>query len=250
MFYSDNERNGNDVGVYPSPITKAGITARKRLSHWNDVAKNTPETRYKDNARYPPSNVGCEESFVSEIFSVIANRVITFINKIITFNEKLSYPSRSAILRKSLNIDALRKDVQKCSHSDVILKDHDPLGNISHRSLNSNRETLGTSKRDIHGASLLRVSTVEGYNRIHKIRHSIIQDKENGTECLLIGYTSSRDCNLTQIRNLGRPYEIQRSLLIRSRLKNRSNRQDHLHPFLILKRTGKKCISKIPSSEM
>ncbi|XP_050458838.1 uncharacterized protein LOC126855334 [Cataglyphis hispanica] len=242
-YMADNERNGNDVGVYPSPITRAGITARKRLSHWNDVAKNTPETRYKDNARYPPSSVGCEESFVSEIFSVIANRVITFINKIITFNGKLSYPNRSVILRKSLNIDALRKDVQKCSHSDVILKDHDLLGNILHRSLDSNRETLGTSKRDIHGASLLRVSTVEEYNRIHKIRHSIIQDKENGAECLLID-TSSRDCNLTQIRNLGRPYEIQRSLLIRSRLKNRSNRQDHPHPLLILKRTEKNVSQK------
>lgn len=185
----------------------------------------------------------CEESFVSEIFSVIANRVITFINKIITLNGKLLYPNRSAILRKSLNIDALRKDVQKCNHPDVILKDHDPLANILHRPLDSNRETLGTSKRDIRGASLLRVSTVEGYDRIHKIRYSIIQDKENGTKCLLID-TSSRDCNLTQIRNLGRPYEVQRSLLIRSRLKDRSNTQDHPHPFLILKRTGKNISQK------
>ncbi|XP_029666295.1 uncharacterized protein LOC115237422 isoform X2 [Formica exsecta] len=242
-YMADNERNGNDIGVYPSPITKAGITARKRLFHWNDVAKNTSETRHKDNARYPPSSVECEESFVSEIFSVIANRVITFVNKIITLNGRLSYPNCGAILRKSVNIDALRRNVPKCNHPDVILKDHDPLASILHRPLDSNREAPGTSKRDIRDASLLRVSTGEGYNRMRKIRHSIIQDKENDMKCLLID-TSSRDCNLTQIRNLGRPYKVQRTLLIRSRLKNRLSTQNHPHPFSLLKRTGKNISQK------
>ncbi|KMR05117.1 hypothetical protein RF55_209 [Lasius niger] len=235
-YMADNERNGNDVGVYPSPITKAGITARKRLSHWNDVAKNSSETRYKDNARYPRSRVECEESFISEIFSVIANRVVTFVNKVITLNGRLPYPNRGAILRKSLNIDALRRDAPIRSHPELILKDHDPLASILHRPLDSNRGTPGTSKRDFRDASLLRISTGEEYGRIHKIRHSIIQDKENGTKCLLIG-TSSRDCD--PIRDLGRPYEVQRSLLIRSRLKDRSSTQDHPRPFSLLKRVGK-----------
>lgn len=167
-----------------------------------------------------------EESFISEMFSVIVNRVVTFVNKVITWNGRL---------RKNLN-DALRRDAPIRSRSELISKDHDPVASISHRSFDSNFETPDTSKRDYRDASLLRVSTGEGCDRIHKIRHSIIQDKENDTKCLLIA-TSSRDCDL--IRDLGRPYEVQRSLLIRSRLKYRSSTQDHPHPFSLLKRTGK-----------
>lgn len=243
FFYTDNERNGNDVGVYPSPITKGGITARKRLSHWNDVAKNSPETRYKDNARYPHSSTKCEESFVSEIFSVIANRVIAFVNKVITLNGRLSYPNRGVIeSKRHLNINPLRGAVTPiCSHPELkrsrILKDHDP--NILHRPFNLNRGILDIiSKRNFRDASLSRVSTGEGYDRMRKIRHSIIQDQENDTKYLLIN-TSSRDCDLTLIRDSGHPYEVQRSLLIRSRLKNRSSTQDPPHPFSLLKRTGK-----------
>ncbi|XP_029173461.1 uncharacterized protein LOC114942295 [Nylanderia fulva] len=240
-YMTDNERSGNDVGVYPSPITKAGITARKRLSHWNDVAKNPPEIRYKDNARYPPSSMECEESFISEMFSVIVNRVVTFVNKVITLNGRL---------RKSLIIDA------PISHRpELISKDHDPVASISDPPFDTNFGTPGTSKRDFRDASLLRISTEAEYGRIHKIRHSIIRDQENNTECLLIA-TSSRDCDL--IRDLGRPYEVQRSLLIRSRLKDRSSTQDHPHPFSLLKRTGKgvskefrqaKCIENVEMIE-
>lgn len=180
----------------------------------------------------------CEENFVSEIFSVIANRVIAFVNKVITLNGRLSYPNRGVIeSKRHLNINALRGSVTSiCSHPELILRDHDP--NIL-RPFDLNKKTFDIiRKRDFRDASLSRVSTGERYDRIRKIRHSIIQDEENDTKYLLIG-TSSRDCDLTLIRDLGRPYEVQKSLLIRSRLKNRSSTQDPPHPFSLLKRTEK-----------
>lgn len=178
----------------------------------------------------------CEESFVSEIFSVIANRVIALVNKAITLNGRLSYPNRGVMeSKRHLNINALRGPVTSvCSNPELILRDHDP--NIL-RPFDLNQKTLDMI-RDFRDASLSRVSTGEGYDRIRKIRHSIIQDQENDAKYLLIG-TSSRECDLTLIRDLGRPYEVQKSLLIRSRLKDRSSTQDPPRPFSLLKRTGK-----------
>lgn len=176
---------------------------------------------------------------MSEIFSVIANRVIAFVNKVITLNGRLSYPNRGVIeSKRHLNINHLREAVAPiCSHPELILKDHDP--NILHRPFNLNRGTPDIiSKCNFRDASLSRVSTGEGYDRTRKIKHSIIQDQENDTKYLLIS-TSSRDCDLTLIRDLGHPYEVHRSLLIRSRLKNRSSTQDPPHPFSLLKRIGK-----------
>ncbi|XP_072761504.1 uncharacterized protein [Anoplolepis gracilipes] len=241
-YMADNERNGNDVRVYPSSITKAGITVRKRLFYWNDVAKNTPETHYKDSANYLRSSVECEESFVSEIFSVIANRVVTFVNKIISLNGRLSCLNRGAILHKNLNINVLRRDTSSCNHPEVILNHHNPPASILHPR-DSNRTTPDTNKCDFRDASLLRVSTEEGYGRMSKIRHSIIQDKKNNTKYLLIR-TSSHDCDLTLNRDLGRPHKVQRNLLIRSRLKDRSSIQDHPHPFSLLKRSRKNVSQK------
>lgn len=152
------------------------ITARKRLSHWNDVAKNSPETRYKDNARYPHSSTKCVKVLFQKYF-VITNRVIAFVNKVITLNGRLSYSNHDVIVSKrSSNINALREAVTPiCNRPQLILKDHDP--NILHHPLNLSRGTLDIiSKCNFRDASLSRVSTGEGYDRIRKIRHSIIQD--------------------------------------------------------------------------
>ncbi|TGZ51491.1 Uncharacterized protein DBV15_02214 [Temnothorax longispinosus] len=189
-YVTDNEKNGGDVGTYPSPITKAGITATKRLSRCNDVTGSTLETLCKNNVPYH-SDVECERSLISKLFSVIGNHVIAFINKIIGMNGRLLYSIRNAIFRKSLNIDVLRRDVPIGDHSELISNDYDPPA-----------------------------------------------DRRNDTRYLLIG-TSRHNRDLILTRDLGRPYKVQKSLLIRSRLKNSLNSQDYPYPFSLLKRTGK-----------
>nr|XP_012232636.1 PREDICTED: uncharacterized protein LOC105678129 isoform X1 [Linepithema humile] len=232
-YVRNNEKNGDDVGIYPSPIRKAGITPAKRLSRCNNVTENTLKTAY--NAPYH-SNLEDEESFVSEIFSIISSRVVSFLKKIIMLNKRLLYPNSSAILRGSLNIDAFRKDAPIRYHSGLNSKDYDPSASILHYPLGSNQGTSRSSKHNFRDTSLLRVSKGEGYARIREIRHSIIEDGENGTKYLLIN-TSDHNRDSISTRNLGRPYEVQKSLLIRSRLKSSLNSQDHPYPFSLLKRT-------------
>ncbi|XP_011871522.1 PREDICTED: uncharacterized protein LOC105564041 [Vollenhovia emeryi] len=227
---TDNEKNGDDVGTYPSPITKAEITTTKRLSRCNDVTESTLETRCKNNVPYH-RDVECEGSFISKFFFIIGNRVIAFVNKIIAMNGRLLYSIRDAILGKNANINVLGKDVPISNHSELISK------NTSHSSSGVNFKSARIGKRNFHDINFLRVSTKKEYNRIRKIKHSIIEDRENDTRYLLIGTSRhNRDSILT--RDLGQPYKVQKSLLIRSRLKNSLNSQDYPHPFSLLKRTG------------
>ncbi|XP_071637666.1 uncharacterized protein [Temnothorax longispinosus] len=236
-YVTDNEKNGGDVGTYPSPITKAGITATKRLSRCNDVTGSTLETLCKNNVPYH-SDVECERSLISKLFSVIGNHVIAFINKIIGMNGRLLYSIRNAIFRKSLNIDVLRRDVPIGDHSELISNDYDPPAGTSHYSFSLNYKTSKISEHDFRNTNLLGISTKRGYNGIRKIKHSIIEDRRNDTRYLLIG-TSRHNRDLILTRDLGRPYKVQKSLLIRSRLKNSLNSQDYPYPFSLLKRTGK-----------
>lgn len=224
----DNEKNEDDAGTYSSPITEANVTtAAEGFSRCNNVTENTLGTLCEDNAPYV-SGVECRESFISEIFSLIGNRVVTLIDKIITLNGNLH--SNRAISRKSISRNGTSiRDLSK-----EILKDCDPLTATFHYPLDPN-QGISRHSRD---ANLLRASTGEGYDKIHKMKHSIIEDRKNGTKYLLIS-TSSHNQDLQSTRDLGHPYEVRRSLLIRSRLKSSINSQDNPHPFSLLKRTKK-----------
>lgn len=185
----------------------------------------------KNSACYCP-DVEHENRFISEILSVIGYHVVAFINKIIALNRKLLY-SLNAILRKSLNIDVFGINASIRYH--YRLKDYDPLANIFY--LGSNQ---GGSRT--HGdTSSVRVSKGEGCIRIHKITHSIIEDKTNDTKYLVID-TSRRNCHLISKCNLGQPHGTRRNLLIRSRLKTHLNSQDcqKERPFSLLKRVPEK----------
>ncbi|XP_011702259.1 PREDICTED: uncharacterized protein LOC105458555 isoform X2 [Wasmannia auropunctata] len=233
---TDNEKNGDEVGTYPSPITKAGITTTKRLSRCNDVTGSTLETLCKNNVPYH-SDVDCEKSLISKLFFIIDNCVTAFINKIIAINGKLLYAFRSAIFRKNLNIDVLRRDVPIGDHPEMISKDYNSFPiSASRYSSGLNYKTSKISKHNFRDTNLLRISAKEEYNGMHNIKHSIIEDKKTDTRYLLID-TSSHNRDLILTRDLGRPYKVQKSLLIRSRLKNSLNSQDYPRPFSLLKRT-------------
>lgn len=180
------------------------------------------------------SDVECEGSLISKLFSVIGNRVIAFINKIIALNGRLLYSIRNAIFHKSINIDVLKRDIG--DYSKLISKDYDPPANTSHYSSDLNYKTVRISRHDFRDTNLLRISTKKGYNGIRKIKHSIIEDQKNNRRYLLIG-TSRHKRDLILTRDLGRPYKVQKNLLIRSRLKNSLNSQDYPYPFSLLKRT-------------
>jgi len=210
---------------------KARITATKRLSRYNDVTGNILETLCKNNVPYHSDMR--KESLISKLFSVIGNSVIAFINKIITINGRLLCVIRNAIFRKSLNINVFRRDVSISDHSELISKDYNSLDRASHYSSSLNYKTSKISKHDFCNTNLW-ISKKE-YNGIRKIKHSIIEDRKNDTKYLLINTSSHNDLLLT--RDLGRPYKVQKSLLIRSRLKNSLNSQDYPHPFSLLKRT-------------
>ncbi|XP_018345994.1 PREDICTED: uncharacterized protein LOC108750767 isoform X2 [Trachymyrmex septentrionalis] len=229
---TDNEKNG-DNGTYSNPITKAGITTTKRLSRCNDATGSTLETLCTNNVPYH-SDVERERSLISKLFFIIGNRMIAFINKIIEImTGKLLYAIRSATFCKS---NVLRRDVPTGNYTKLTLKDSDSFASVSHYSSGLNYKTSKISKYNFHDINLLRISTKEEFNGIRKIKHSIIEDKKNDRRYLLIG-TSSHNCDLILTRDLGRPYKVQRSLLIRSRLKNSLNSQDYPHPFSLLKRT-------------
>jgi len=213
---------------------KARITTTKRLSRYNDVTGNILETLCKNNVSYH-SNVERKESLISKLFSVISNSMTAFINKIITMSGKLLCVTRNAIFRKSLNINVFKRDVPISDYSELISKDYNSLGRASQYSSSLNYKTSKISKHDFCNTNL-RISKEE-YNGIRKIKHSIIEDRKNDTKYLLIGTSNHNDLLLT--RDLGRPYKVQKSLLIRSRLKNSLNSQDYPHSFSLLKRTEK-----------
>ncbi|EZA55339.1 hypothetical protein X777_04793 [Ooceraea biroi] len=232
-FAIDNEKKQDDVGTRSGPITKIGIMIAKCSSHCNDVTEDTSGTLRNSTSDH--HSFGYEESFVSEIFSLISN-MVTFINKIFTLNGRLLRASDNAMLRKSLNTDILRKDAPMHDDPQVNLKDYDPLAGTLHYTLASKQAT-SQSKRDSRDTNLLsRISTGEGCGRIHKVRHSIIEDVESDARYLLIG-TSTHNHDLT--RNFGYPYKVQRNLLLVSRLKNSADSRDQPHPFSLVKRTRK-----------
>lgn len=190
------------------------------------------ETLRTNNVPYH-SDVKRERSLISKLFFIIGNRMIAFINKIETMTGRLFYVICSTIFRKS---NVLRKNVPTGNHPKLISKDSDSFASASHCSSGLNYKTSKISKYDFHDINLLRISTKEESNGIREIKHSIIEDKKNNKRYLSIG-TSSHNCDLILTRDLGRPYKVQRSLLIRSRLKNSLNSQDYPHPFSLLKRT-------------
>lgn len=187
------------------------------------------------------SNVEREGNFISGIFSLIGNRVVTLVNKIITLNGRLIYSSRGVISRKGLNVDTSGKYALVRDRSGKTLKDYESFAATFHYPPDSPSQGTSTSNKHIpHDTNLLRVSTGEGYDRIRKVRHSIIEDGKNGAKYLLIS-TSNHNRDPQLACDLGHPYEVQRSLLIRSRLKNSQNsqHQDLPRPFTLLKRTKK-----------
>ncbi|XP_014483220.1 PREDICTED: uncharacterized protein LOC106748846 [Dinoponera quadriceps] len=97
---ADSKKSGNDVGACPNPITNAGMAATECLFRCNDVRKDSSGTFYKDDVEY-------DSSFISEIFSLIGNRLVTFINKIIALNGRLL--SSDAILRDKEYRGRIRK---------------------------------------------------------------------------------------------------------------------------------------------
>lgn len=183
------------------------------------------------------SDVGFEGNVISKLFSVIGNRVIAFINKVIAMNGRLLYSIRNAISCQNLNTNVLRRDVPMSGYSELISKDYHSPASTSHYPSGLNYKTPRIRKHDFRDASLLRISTKETSNRIRKIKHAIIEDQKNSARYLLIG-TSRHNRDLILTRDLGRPYKVQKSLLIRSRLKNSLNSQDYPRPFSLLKRIG------------
>lgn len=217
--------------TYSRPIAKARIMSGKRSLYHNDVTENTSETMNTNSACYC-SDIEHENRFISEILSVIGYHVVAFINKIITLNRKLLY-SLNAMLRKCLNIYVFGINALILYH--YRLKDYDPLANIFY--LGSNQRGSKTHS----DTNSVRVSKGEECIKIHKMRHSIIEDKTNDTKYLLID-TSTHNCHLISKYNLGQPYGTRRNLLIRSRLKTHLNSQDcqKERPVSLLKRVGKK----------
>lgn len=186
----------------------------------------------------------CEGNVISKLFSVIGNRVIAFINKIIAMNGRLLYSIRNAIFYKNLIIDIFGRDVPN-DHSELISKDYNPSANKSHYSSDLNYKTPKISRYDFRNSNLFRMSTKKGkrdiFNGIRKIKHSIIENQKNDTKYLLIG-TPRHNRHSIITRDLGRPYKVQKSLLIRSRLKNSLNSQDYPNPFSLLKRIGENAL--------
>lgn len=230
--------NEKKEGTHSRPIARVRITTGNRLLRRNDdVAENTAETMNKNSTCFHP-NVEYRNRFISEIISVIGHHVVAFVNKIIALNRKLLY-SLSAILRKCLNIDVLR--INASVRYICGLNDYDQLANILYHPLDSNQGS--PSKHGSRDAEAMRVSKAESCIRIHKIRHSIIEDKINDIKYLFTD-TSRHNCRLISKRNWGQLYRTRRSLLIRSRLKTYLNSQDREreHPFSLLKHARKKLI--------
>lgn len=181
----------------------------------------------------------CEGSLISKLFSVIGNRVIAFVNKIIAINGRLLYSICNAVFHKNL-VNIFRRNVPIGNHSELISQDYDQSASTSHYSSDLNKKTPRISRHDFRNTNL-RISTKKGKreksNGICKIKHSIIEDQKNDTRYLLID-TPRHNHDLILTRDLDRPYKVQKSLLIRSRLKNSLNSQDYPHPFSLLKRIG------------
>ncbi|XP_032685985.1 uncharacterized protein LOC116851064 isoform X2 [Odontomachus brunneus] len=230
-----NEKERDNVGAYPSTITKTGITATKGLFRCNDVEKDTADTFYEDNAPYLSADVEHDENFISGIFSVIGNPLVTFINKMIALNRRLLKSDRGTILCENIDADVLKRTPIRDRSGSIRIdrKDRD----VSAGTLGCSDVNQGTSRSGKHNCrDGNSVFAMEGYGgRIRKIKHSIIEDKKANARYLLID-TSNRDLTLT--RDLGRSYEKQRSLLIRSRLKDFVNLQDHPCPLSLLKHAG------------
>lgn len=184
------------------------------------------------------SDVECEGSSISKLFSVIGNRIVAFVNKIIAMNRRLLYSICNAIFHKNLIVGVFRRDIPIDNHSELISQDQS--ASTSHYSSGLNYKTPKISRHDFRNTNL-RISTKkrkrEKYKGIRKIKHSIIEDQKNDTRYLLIG-TPRHNRDLILTRDLGRPYKAQKSLLIRSRLKNSLNSQDYPYPFSLLKRIG------------
>lgn len=214
-------------------MAKTGIAASKFSSICNDVKEDTSKTFCKNNLS-DHHNFQCEESFISEILSLFGN-VGAFINKIITMNGRLLRSNSSAILRKTLN--SLRKEAPMHDHSQVILKDYDPLAaGTLHYTLSSKQATFESREDDSRDINFLsQISTGQGCSGINKVKHSMIEDKGNDARYLLIGTGHSNDL----IRDFGRPYKVERSLLMRSRLKNSASPRDHPYPFSLVRRARK-----------
>ncbi|KAL0120068.1 hypothetical protein PUN28_008038 [Cardiocondyla obscurior] len=234
-YVTDNEKNGDDVGTYPSPIMKEGITATKRLSRCNDVTGSILETLCRNNVFYHP-DVECEGNLIAKLFSVTRNCMITFINKITAMIRKLLKLIRDVIIHNDFNTDVLRsRHVLISDYSEIISKSYSlSIDNTSHFSSGLNYKTL------IHDfCDTLRTFTRKSFNKIRKINHLIIENQKNDTRYLLIGTSHhNRDLILTRnLSHLSKSYKVRKSLLIHSRLKNSLNSQNY--PFSFFKTSEK-----------
>jgi len=220
LTFSDDEEQRDGIKIYPCP--KVGIT---RAIYSCCGYEGTSETPRRDDTSDRPRP--CKDAFIPEVFSFIGNAAHVLLNKIITLNEKLR-TCGDAMSRKS----EAREGAPPRDDRQSISGYHDPSASL--QCTLGSQQAASKSKCDSRDTNLSsRMSMGEGSREeIREIRHSIIEDRRNDAKYLL---TSTSGCNC----DLGRPYKVRRSLLIRSRLRDSASPQDQ-SPFCLIKRARTK----------
>jgi len=227
LTFSDDEEQRDDIKICPYP--KVGIT---RAIYSTCSHEGTSETRRDGTSDCPIF----KDAFIPEVFSLIGNAAHVLLNKIITLNGKLR-ACGNVMSRKSENLNQ-REDAPSRVDRQSISGDHDPSASLQ-RTLDSQETVSRRDSRDTNLSS--RMSMGEGSSEeIRKIRHSIIEDRRNDARYLLT--STCCDCDLA--RDLGRPYKVRRSLLIRSRLRDSASSRDQ-PAFCLIKRAR----TKMPEDE-
>ncbi|XP_034195592.2 uncharacterized protein LOC117611662 isoform X1 [Osmia lignaria lignaria] len=220
-----DEKHINGIARFP-PLKNAAQTVTnipENIFHQEEIESGSSRAVYNRRVTYHPDS---GNSIVSTIYSVIENQLTSFTSLF------ANIPNLQNIV-SSLCYDKLP------SEQNVSTLNPETIVNRKE----SNKEISGEDDwtllpGDDDGTSDEScVSINEGFSNIHKIKQSIIVDKENKNYVLIEGSFSGQLNELSR-NGLQRPYHTRRTLVIRSRLKNPGRLKDQ-RPFTILKRSKK-----------
>ncbi|XP_029053575.2 uncharacterized protein LOC114881093 isoform X2 [Osmia bicornis bicornis] len=219
-----DEKHLNGIARFP-PLKNAAQTVTnipENIFHQEEIESGSSRAVYNRRATYHPDS---GNSIVSTIYSVIENQLTSFTSLF------ANIPNLQNIV-SSLCYDKLpsERNVSTLNPETIVNRKE------------SNKEISGEDDWTLlpgdddgtSGESCISIN--EGFSNIHKIKQSIIVDKENKNYVLIRSF--SGQLNELSRNGLQRPYHTRRTLVIRSRLKNPGRLKDQ-RPFTILKRSKK-----------